>query len=111
MARRPAGQLVPLEPKTSDPMVLAVRTHARGMKDIGEGLHAIARAIEANTAQRAPADEFFAAATARLDHLCRFLKRKGPWLLASVPPVVFAILSGAPSGSRLITELLKDLTQ
>ena len=38
----------------------------------------------------------------RLDALCSFLKRKGPWLLASIPTVLVAVQAISPNAAAAL---------
>lgn len=111
MAPRRDPKVVPIEAATKDPTASAILRHSRAMEGVGEGLQAVAAAIAANTAQRAPVDHFVAGLGDRLDALCSFLRRRGPWLLASVPGVLMAIGAVTPNAADALAAFLKGFVQ
>jgi hypothetical protein len=79
--------------------VAAIVRHAAAMEEIAAALNRTATAIETGVAEIKPAAHFFVEAGGRLDALCRFLTRKGPWILASIPPVLVAVGAVSPNAA------------
>lgn len=90
-----------------DATSLAIQEHAEAMRSVGEALSQVAAEIRAATAQREPVDKFFDGATMRLDKLCQFLGKKGPWLLGSVPVVLVSINAISPQAGKALAAFLK----
>lgn len=89
----------------------AIREHAAAMNEVAAALLAVAGEIRNATAQRQAVDEFYAGATLRLDLLCRWLRVKGPWLLASTPVVLVAVQAISPEAGKALAALLQGLTR
>lgn len=82
-----------------DPMVLAQLAQARATM-------ALARSIDRATKRVGPAADFVHGLGARLDALCDFLRKKGPWILASVPTVLMALGAITPNAAKILAEVL-----
>lgn len=98
-------------PSPDDPVAAAIHHHATSVGELAAAAQAIAAAIQAATAQREPMDGFFAGLSDRLELLCRWLRRKGPWLLASIPPALVAIQAVSPQAAKALGLLLNGAMQ
>lgn len=99
-------------PSTSaEPIALAIRHHAEAMDRVGEALASVAGEIRAATLQRRPVDDFYAGATQRLDLVCRWLRVRGPWLLAMTPVVLVAVQAISPEAGKALSALLTGLSR
>lgn len=68
---------------------------------------ALAKAIDRATERLAPAADTIVGFGHRLDALCNWLKKWGPWVLASIPLVASAVGGAAPEVGEFIGKLLK----
>lgn len=99
----PSARRIPVsDPLPAEPLAEAVREHAKAM-------HRVADAIVAATAQREPVDQFYEGATERLNLLCAWLKRRGPWLLASIPMVLVAVQAISPEAGKALAAVLQGI--
>lgn len=69
----------------------------------------LATAVEGIGEDVKPAAAFFGGASARLDALCQFLRKRGPWILASIPSVLVTIGALTPSAARGVNAVLAAL--
>lgn len=67
---------------------------------------AIAAAIHDASATFAPLAEAASAVIHRLDMLCDFLRKKGPWILGSIPTVLVAIQAISPQAAKALAAML-----
>ncbi|MFN3522288.1 MAG: hypothetical protein ACK4YQ_08555 [Phenylobacterium sp.] len=102
-------KLIPVADVSSGPIADAILTHAEAMNRVAASIEAVGAAIEAATDQRKPVDEFYEGATRRLEMLCRWLRRKGPWILATIPGVLVAIQAISPQAAKGLAVLLQGL--
>lgn len=106
----PAARRGPVPmPVPEDQVAGSIHHHAASMDGVAAAMREIAEAIRAATDQRQPMDVFFEGATNRLELLCRWLRRKGPWLLASIPPALVAIQAISPQAAKALAALLQGL--
>ncbi len=80
-----------------------------GSRAVAAALNNVAEAMREATLQRKAADEFFGGLAHRLDGLCRFLGKFGPWLLASCPLVLAIIGAVTPRAAEGIARVIKVL--
>lgn len=80
---------------------------ASAIQNLADAGLQLARSIDKATAQRRAADEFWAKASHSLDSTCRFLKKKGPWLLGITPVVLTSIGIITPNAAHLLATALK----
>ena len=66
---------------------------------VADAIESLAGAVREGTIAFQPAADTVAGAGQRLDALCSFLAKKGPWLLASVPAVLLAIGAISPNAA------------
>lgn len=97
------------DPTPEDISLQAARELTKGMAGIAMGLQAVASSVRENTAQRRAADHFWANANESIESGRRFFKKKGPWLLASIPPVAVAIGAIAPNAQEGLAHALATL--
>lgn len=83
----------------SDPSVIA-------LLEVAKAMNGIAEAITHATTQREPVDQFYAGAGDRLDKLCHFLTKRGPWILASIPGVLMAVGAITPNAAKAIATII-----
>lgn len=70
----------------------------------------LTKAIEAATDRFGPAADTIVGFGARLDLLCAWLKKWGPWALASVPFIATLIGGLSPNAAEAIGKFLKAYT-
>ena len=87
----------------------SIDAHTEAMKTVGTGLHRIADEMAAARTQRKDMDEFFRDANEFMSCSRRWLKKWGPWMLASIPAVVTFINAVSPNAARVVAELLHTL--
>lgn len=73
---------------------------------VAKANYAVADAITAATERFAPAADVLAGVGDRMDHLCQFLRKRGPWLLASTPLVLTSIGAITPEAGKLLHHAL-----
>lgn len=106
----PAAKVVrAFTPPAPDATSLAIQEHAEAMRAVGAALERVADEIRAATAQREPVDRFYEGASSRLDKLCQFLGKKGPWLLGSAPLVLVSINAISPQAAKTLAVILQGL--
>jgi hypothetical protein len=76
---------------------------------IGASNEAIAGAINNAVARFAPLAHAANDGMRRLDLLCKWLGKKGPWLLASIPGVLVAIQAITPQAAKALATFLQSL--
>lgn len=76
---------------------------------IGASNEAIALAINHAVGTFAPLAHAATDGMRRLDLLCQWLRKKGPWLLASIPGVLVAIQAISPQAAKALATVLQSL--
>ncbi len=90
------------DPGTPDPLVAAQVSQARATMEVAK---AINRAVDTF----APAANTIHGFGDRLDALCTWLRKKGPWLLASIPGVLVGIQAISPQVAKGLQAILTGL--
>lgn len=80
-----------------------------GEEQLAAAMNRLADVFEQGFQQMAPAFETVHGFGARMDALCGWLKKRGPWLLASVPVVLTAINALSPQAAKTLTAILTGL--
>lgn len=71
---------------------------------------ALAAAIVGATTRFGPVADTVHSFGMRLDALCLFLKKKGPWMLASVPMVLVLVNAVSPQAAAGLAESIAKIT-
>lgn len=85
-----------------DPTTKALMAQAKAMEEVAA---AINRAVDTFEPAMATVHSF----GLRLDALCMFLRKKGPWILGSIPGVLVAIQAITPQAAKLLSAWLTGL--
>jgi hypothetical protein len=80
-----------------------------GEEQLAAAVNRLADVFEKGFEQMSPAFETVHGFGARCDALCMWLKKRGPWLLASVPVVLTAINALSPQAAKTLTSILTGL--
>lgn len=70
--------------------------------DYLESMAASMEKIAASLERIEPAADVIHDLADRLDRLCQFAKRKGPWILASMPVIITAINAVSPNAGAIL---------
>ncbi len=87
----------------------ATVSEAEAATEIANALHRLADVGEKGLEVITPAVQFFGEASMRLDHLCRFLRKWGPWIMASVPFMLMLIGAITPSAATHLDAAIRML--
>lgn len=77
--------------------------------DMADAIRDLAKAIDRHADHTKPIGEFFEGATVRVEKLCVFLKKKGPWLLALGPTALLIVQSVSPSAAAALKAIIASL--
>lgn len=99
--RSPAGKL--LEPSGAVNVEMAF---LRARESQAKATAEMAQALVAATERFGPAADTLHGFGQRLDALCMFLTKKGPWVLASIPAVLVSINAISPAAAKALGAVL-----
>ena len=93
------------EAELAEGAITAITRLAAAEENKAASYAAIAAAIE----RVVPAAEVIHGFGDRLDALCTFIRRRGPWLLASIPVILSAVGAITPNAAAALKTLLAGL--
>lgn len=104
LARNPAPENRPDLPNEPEPCAQAEAT-----RELAAEMRELRKEVAAGVLAVTPALETITAFGDRLDALCLFFRKRGPWILASAPGVLVAIGAISPNAAKWLATLLAGM--